>query len=707
MTEELNTIDTVDTSPFKKLVMTIGELPTSFVDSMTYYELLAWLCNYIENTVIPAVNNNAEALEELQDKFVELKDYVEHYFDNLDVQEEINAKLDQMVDDGELTTLIGQYVQPIQDAYEARVDASIAEQFAAQNTRIENVEAQVSSAVEGTPLPATSTSDMTDTSRIYVNTTDGNWYYYDGDSWEIGGVYESTVLSDGSVDANNLVSNLKTQLQQITISGADITLDTEEVYINIGTSQGYCKFRPNTSFNVYGPFHMYKGDIVSFKASGTATNMTILGLDAGIDTVNNNERIFWNIVSSIDTTLRTYTKVLDYTGDYYITARATYGIEDFKIYHKVKSFNNNDTINIDEYVNNVIVDSSTYPEASYTPNKFVKYADGTLSNSATYSATDYIEIRPNTKIVLRSEVPSWKLGTQTDDTSGYAFYDADKNFISGVQKHYGIQSVELTVPVNAKYIRLTLISTQIINGYKLYYSDLIGELIKIKNSVTTNENLNRTMGITDNAVFIGDSLTNGAYYTASGTRYRNFYNYPYFLKKLMGINSITELAKNGGTAQSLWSQFGSQITATNSVYFVWIGTNSTFTDTIDTDCAGNDYNDYANTETGCMGKILGKINSLEGNKIVLINVFRGGGHPEQTNTMLNKFAQKFDIDLIIDTYNSDIRNVKYHTAYNGYVDDTHLNDKGNNYMANLVNIQLDHYLDSHQFELVKEHSNPN
>lgn len=111
MTEELKTIDSVDTSPFRKMVMTIGELPTSFVDSMTYYELLAWLCNYLENTVINAVNNNAEVSQELQDKFIELKSYVDNYFDNLDVQEEINNKLDAMVEAGTLQEIITAYIQ--------------------------------------------------------------------------------------------------------------------------------------------------------------------------------------------------------------------------------------------------------------------------------------------------------------------------------------------------------------------------------------------------------------------------------------------------------------------------------------------------------------------------------------------------------------------------------------------------------------------
>lgn len=106
MEEELKTIQTVDTSPFKHLVMTLGELPTSFVDSMTYYECLAWLVNFIQNTVIPTVNNNAEAVEELQTAFTTLKNYVDHYFDNLDVQNEINNKIDEMVEEGTLQRIL-------------------------------------------------------------------------------------------------------------------------------------------------------------------------------------------------------------------------------------------------------------------------------------------------------------------------------------------------------------------------------------------------------------------------------------------------------------------------------------------------------------------------------------------------------------------------------------------------------------------------
>ena len=106
----MDTIKTLSSEPFRHFVSTIGALPTSFTESMSYYELLAWLCNYLQNTVIPAVNDNAEALAELQQIVRDLKEYVENYFENLDVQDEINNKLDEMAESGELPDIIAQYL---------------------------------------------------------------------------------------------------------------------------------------------------------------------------------------------------------------------------------------------------------------------------------------------------------------------------------------------------------------------------------------------------------------------------------------------------------------------------------------------------------------------------------------------------------------------------------------------------------------------
>lgn len=66
------------------------------------------------------------------------------------------------------------------------------------------VTSQLGSLTSATPLVASSTADMTDTTRIYVNTTDGHWYWYNGSSWTDGGIYQSTGLGDEIVKLRNL-----------------------------------------------------------------------------------------------------------------------------------------------------------------------------------------------------------------------------------------------------------------------------------------------------------------------------------------------------------------------------------------------------------------------------------------------------------------------------------------------------------------------
>lgn len=68
-------------------------------DALTDYELFCKICGY----VIEYSKDN----EEMKAKIEEFQ----HYFDNLDLQEEVNNKLDEMAESGELENLIGQYIQ--------------------------------------------------------------------------------------------------------------------------------------------------------------------------------------------------------------------------------------------------------------------------------------------------------------------------------------------------------------------------------------------------------------------------------------------------------------------------------------------------------------------------------------------------------------------------------------------------------------------
>ena len=90
--------------PFKRFCGMLGAFPEAFSDAMTVYEALEWLYRYLGTEVVPKTNEAIELTNQL-------KEYVEHYFDNLDVQEEINNKLDEMAESGQLADIIAAYLE--------------------------------------------------------------------------------------------------------------------------------------------------------------------------------------------------------------------------------------------------------------------------------------------------------------------------------------------------------------------------------------------------------------------------------------------------------------------------------------------------------------------------------------------------------------------------------------------------------------------
>lgn len=86
-------------------------LPLVYDDELSYYELLCKVVDYLNKT-IENVNSLSENFDELVKMFNTLKEYVNNYFKNLDVQEEINKKLDEMASNGTLKDLINGWVTP-------------------------------------------------------------------------------------------------------------------------------------------------------------------------------------------------------------------------------------------------------------------------------------------------------------------------------------------------------------------------------------------------------------------------------------------------------------------------------------------------------------------------------------------------------------------------------------------------------------------
>ena len=97
-------------TPFKMQVLQTFPFIDADFDAITNYELLCKVVDYLNKTI-----NNVDVLndevKEYINKFNELKAYVDNYFNNLDVQQEINNKLDQMAQDGTLQIIIDQFLK--------------------------------------------------------------------------------------------------------------------------------------------------------------------------------------------------------------------------------------------------------------------------------------------------------------------------------------------------------------------------------------------------------------------------------------------------------------------------------------------------------------------------------------------------------------------------------------------------------------------
>lgn len=105
-------------------------LPLVYDDSLSYYELLCKVVKYL--------NNTNEDVKLLGNSYLKLVEFVNGYFDNLDVTTEVNNKLDEMVESGELDDVIASGVsaaamqateQQLPGVVAEQIDAVVAEQI--------------------------------------------------------------------------------------------------------------------------------------------------------------------------------------------------------------------------------------------------------------------------------------------------------------------------------------------------------------------------------------------------------------------------------------------------------------------------------------------------------------------------------------------------------------------------------------------------
>lgn len=245
-------------TPFKMQVLTNFPYIEADFDALTNYGLLCKVVEYLNN-VIANENEVTEQVTSLYNAYVSLQAYVnqeigdfettvnnrvdglesymDNYFNNLDVQQEINNKLDAMALDGSLTALISGYVDPIYQAYENEINGQMTAFTNSINNSISEIDTKVDNATSGSPAGvyasvAALTAADPNHSKIYLVTDDGKWYYYNGAAWTAGGTYQSSGIADNSITilqlANDLNSNFEMEYSDI------LTPDTtNDGFINV------------------------------------------------------------------------------------------------------------------------------------------------------------------------------------------------------------------------------------------------------------------------------------------------------------------------------------------------------------------------------------------------------------------------------------------------------------------------------------------
>ena len=399
-------------TPFKLQIIQSFPFIEADFDAITNEQLLQKVVDYL-NKVIENSNNVTENTTNLYNAFVELENFVNDYFDNLDVQDEINNKIDDMVTSGKFSEIVGKYIDPYFDEFNNRLDM--------QDIKINAVE-------NGSPLVASSTSQMTNTSKVYVNTSDGKWYYYNGSSWVAGGIYQSTGIADNSVLSNNingginLVENVKFDLNTfINYQGTIVSRYNTDYsdYIRVREDNGNLIYNdlyfsiapPNLAYVV---FYNKDKNYVSNLGTGQDTVQTNVHL-----TFDNKPNAYYIRVPRFN----------DYTNNLIVSNMPIKNLNWLQL-------NSNNVMPLIESGIDFLKD------LTYEENTFIDYqGNPTIRNNTNFF--DFIKIRNDNGTLIYNDL---YFSIAPPNLAYVVFYDNNKNFLS--YKGTGQDTVQTNVHLN-------------------------------------------------------------------------------------------------------------------------------------------------------------------------------------------------------------------------------------------------------------------
>lgn len=202
-------------------------LPLTYDDSLSYYELLCKVVNYL-NHAIEDLSNVEENTDKLAEAYTKLQNYVNEYFDKLDVEAELRNVLDAMAEDGTLDTLLDPLVtNHLPGVVDDKIDAVVANQIDdAVAGQIDETVAEQLPAVVAADIPAEVTNWLT----ANVNPV-GSAVAVDS-SLSISGA-----AADAKVTGDEL-SGLKTRVNGIANMGQNMLANANWIIGNIASNGG-------------------------------------------------------------------------------------------------------------------------------------------------------------------------------------------------------------------------------------------------------------------------------------------------------------------------------------------------------------------------------------------------------------------------------------------------------------------------------------
>lgn len=345
----------------------------------------------------------------------------------------------------------------------------------------------------------------------------------------------------------------------------------------------------SANFIMTDPIEVKKGQMVVLSAKGYNQ---VVGM---IATCNSDNTSRTTVVASIDSDPHTYTYIVEEDG-YIVCSFNKDGTHDISLiidyYKYVEPLNDNIIFKGNETVNlGVGVDNS-----------FINATNNHVNTSDNFKISNTIKLYKGQTLSVTAKGYKQVVGMiceYNDDDNSYITLVASIDSDTRTYSYTATKTIYLRCSYNRTVTPTYVIITP--ESRFIAFDDIESKIDTLVDPLSTIQ----YPQMFDNILCIGDSLTVG--YDGSGgdplTK-----NYPHFLEKLT-VSETAIKAHGGWTAKQVWDNIISSATdlANYDCAIIFLGTNNGLTDTVEEDCDASDYTQNADTNTGCYGKIIGKI----------------------------------------------------------------------------------------------------